>query len=83
MNLPATEKLIDAAWRDVPAGEMPGACFDGGVATGVVGSAAVSGQELAGWLPGARVSRPAVVEVRLKPGARYQQSIAAQDNALV
>lgn len=83
LNLPSHDKLMDAAWRDIPAEEMPVAHFEGGLATAVAGDALAAGEALGGWLPGKRDSRPAVVEVQLEAGAHYRQSVAASDNALV
>ena len=66
LNLPASEKMKDPAWRDIPAALVPWVDIDGGS----VGIIAGAYGERKGAVHGASTA-PLYLDVRLDPGTRF------------
>ncbi|HEY0972903.1 MAG TPA: pirin family protein [Solimonas sp.] len=87
INLPAGEKMKPAAYRDIPAAEIPQAMLPGGGSVKVIaGRATLEGRELAGAInpqPGAMATDPLYLDVQLPTGTAFTQAVPAGHNALV
>jgi redox-sensitive bicupin YhaK (pirin superfamily) len=83
INLPAKEKLKPAAYRDIPAEEIPlVALAGGGSAKVVAGTLVADGASTRGPIQGLTTD-PLYVDVSLPAGARFQAAIAAGHHAFV
>lgn len=83
INLPAKEKMKPAAYRDIPAEEIPlVALAGGGSAKVVAGTLNAGGTSTRGPIQGLTTD-PLYVDVSLPAGARFEASIDAGHNAFV
>ncbi len=87
LNLPSQEKMKPAAYRDIPAREIPVVQLAGGGEVKVIaGAPQLEGASIAGPVNGggARVSTdPLYLDVRLPAGAVFSTAIAAGHNAFL
>jgi len=87
INLPAAEKMKPAAYRDIPAAEIPEVALpDGGAVKVIAGTVEVAGQTVSGPVngPGRRLSTdPLYLDITLPAGARFEQAIGSTHNAFV
>jgi redox-sensitive bicupin YhaK (pirin superfamily) len=83
LNLPAKEKLKPAAYRDIPASEIPSAALPGGGSARVVaGTLTVGGTATPGPIQGL-ATEPFYADIELPAGANVTVPIAAGHNAFV
>jgi hypothetical protein len=83
INLPGAEKMKPAAYRDIPAAEIPDAeLAGGGTARVIAGSVATPQGEVGGPIRGLSTD-PIYVDVRLPQGAVFSQPVAAGHAAFV
>ncbi len=83
INLPAKEKMKPAAYRDIPADEIPVVALPGGGHAKVVaGALAVAGVTTAGPIQGLTTD-PLYVDVELPAGAKFEQPLHTGYNAFV
>ncbi len=83
INLPAKEKMKPAAYRDIPADEIPVvALAGGGRAKVVAGTITAGGVTTPGPIQGLATD-PLYVDVELPAGATFEQSLHAGYNAFV
>jgi redox-sensitive bicupin YhaK (pirin superfamily) len=86
INLPAKEKMKTAAYRDIPAAEIPQAELPGGGTVKVIaGSLALGEQELSGPINGGgEVSTdPLYADIHLPAGARFSAALKPGHNAFL
>jgi quercetin 2,3-dioxygenase len=87
INLPAREKMKPAAYRDIPAGEIPTVALPGGGYLKVIaGRAAHEGREIVGPInaePGAMATDPLYLDIGLASGATITQPVTAGHQALI
>jgi len=87
INLPARDKMRPAAYRDIPATEVPCAALPGGGTLKVIaGRARVGDQELRGPVNSDRrrmATDPLFLDLELPAGARFEQSVPAGYTAFV
>ena len=87
LNLPAKEKMKAAAYRDIPAGEIPRVQLpDGGDAKVIAGTLELNGKATHGPVNGggAKLSTdPLYLDVRLPAGAQFNVAVAAGHNAFL
>jgi quercetin 2,3-dioxygenase len=83
VNLPARDKMKPAAWRDIPAREIPVATLAGGVRVKVIcGTVQLDGQDWHG--PAPEVSAATLyLDLELPAGAQFSLPLAPQDNAFL
>jgi redox-sensitive bicupin YhaK (pirin superfamily) len=85
VNLPAKEKMKPAAYRDIPAAELPVADLDGGGSVKLIaGRVTVAGRSLAGPIngeDGSMATDPLFVDLRLPAGTRLCLPIPNGHNA--
>jgi len=85
INLPAREKMKPAAYRDIPADELPVASLPGGGALKLIaGQVELDGATLHGPInpePGAMATDPLFVDLSLPAGARYRLVVPRGHNA--
>ena len=83
INLPAREKMKPAAYRDIPADEIPAVALPGGGRAKVVaGTLTVGGVTTAGPIQGLTTD-PLYLDVELPAGAKIEQALHAGYNAFV
>ena len=83
INLPASEKMKPAAYRDIPASEIPRVALPGGgVAKVVAGTLDVEGRSTAGPIQGLATA-PLYVDLELPAGASVTVPVAAGHNAFL
>ena len=83
INLPAREKMKPAAYRDIPATEIPTVALPGGgIAKVVAGTLAVDGSATKGPIQGL-ATEPLYADIELPAGASITAPIAAGHNAFV
>jgi hypothetical protein len=84
INLPAAEKMQPAAYRDIPAGEIPTAHFaGGGCAKVIAGSAeAADGSHVTGPIKGLS-TEPIYLDVQLPAGATFRLRVPTGHAAFV
>jgi redox-sensitive bicupin YhaK (pirin superfamily) len=83
INLPAKDKMKPAAYRDIPAREIPVVTLAGGGSAKVVaGTLTVEGAATAGPIRGLATD-PLYADVSLPAGTRLEAAIAAGYNALI
>lgn len=79
INLPAAEKMKPAAYRDIPAAQIPVAALPGGGQLKVIaGRAEVDGKVVAGPInaeAGALATDPLYLDVHLRPGEPFAQPV--------
>jgi hypothetical protein len=86
LNLPAKEKMKPAAYRDVPARDIPTVALAGGGEVRVIaGTLAQDGTTTAGPINGAErvTTDPLYLDVHLPPGAGFATAVAPGHNALL
>ncbi len=87
VNLPANEKMKPAAYRDIPASDIPGAVLENGVAFKVIaGRVGLGGRTFAGPVNGERgamATDPQFVDLAMPVGTRLELPIPAGHNAFV
>ncbi len=83
INLPAKEKMKPAAYRDIPADEIPVVALPGGGRAKVIaGSITVGGVATPGPIQGLTTD-PLYVDIDLPAGAKFEQSLHAGYHAFV
>ena len=83
INLPAREKMKPAAYRDVPAREIPTAELEGGGEARVIAGSLRQGAVVtAGPIQGP-ATEPVYLDLRLPPGARARIPLPATHNAFL
>jgi redox-sensitive bicupin YhaK (pirin superfamily) len=83
INLPAREKMKPAAYRDIRPDEIPQLDLPGGGSVrAVAGRLAIEAGSIAGPVQGLTTD-PLYIDVRLPPGARYAQPLAADHHAFL
>jgi len=83
INLPAREKMNQAAWRDVPSREIPTAPLAGGGEARVIAGTLRQGADVTrGPIQGAS-TQPLYLDLRLPPGARVSIPLEPGHNAFV
>lgn len=83
INLPAREKMKPAAYRDIPAAEIPVvALAGGGRAKVIAGTLSVDGKATPGPIQGLSTD-PLYVDVELQAGGIFRHAIAAGHNAFL
>lgn len=83
INLPAKEKMKPAAYRDIPAREIPMLALAGGGEVRVIaGSFVQGGQRVSGPIQGLS-TEPLYLDVRLPAGARFEAPVAAGRQAFL
>ena len=87
LNLPARDKMRPAAYRDIPAAEVPLVSLPGGgVLKVIAGRARVGDQEFCGPVNSSRrriATDPAFLDLQLPAGARFEQLVPAGYTAFV
>lgn len=87
INLPKAEKMKPAHYRDIPAAEMPPVALPaGGDVKVIAGATSVGGKRFEGPINSSRAplsTDPLYLDVRLDPGARFEQPITAGYNAFI
>jgi hypothetical protein len=85
LNLPSTEKMKAASYRDIPAAQIPRiALSQGGEARLIAGTLHFGGQTTEGAVEGAKLTTdPFYFDVRLPPGAEFTAPIPAAHSAFV
>jgi redox-sensitive bicupin YhaK (pirin superfamily) len=83
INLPAREKMKNAAWRDVPAREIPTVALEGGGEARVIaGTLRQRETETRGPIHGAS-TEPVYLDLRLPPRTRVSIPLPPQHNAFL
>lgn len=83
VNLPAKEKMKPAAYRDIPAGEIPVAALPGGGRVKVIaGRFEQDGKTTDGAVTG-RSTEPVFFDVTLAAGGRFRHDLPEGHNAFV
>jgi redox-sensitive bicupin YhaK (pirin superfamily) len=87
LNLPSREKMNPAAYRDIPANEIPTVDLPGGgIAKIIAGTLLIDGAATSGPVNGAgerRSTDPLYVDVHLPPGAGFAAPLTAGHNAFL
>jgi redox-sensitive bicupin YhaK (pirin superfamily) len=86
INLPAREKMKPAAYRDIPASQIPELTFDGGTIRVIAGQLNVDGQHVAGAVNGPAdplTTDPTYLDLRLDAGREFSLPVTAGYNAMV
>lgn len=83
LNLPASEKMKPASYRDIPAAQIPQVRLDDGTEVKVIaGTLVQAGREVQGPVQGISTS-PLYLDIRLPQGAQFTQPIPAGHAALL
>lgn len=83
INLPAAEKMKPAAYRDIPAAQIPAVALPGGGRVKVIaGTLEVDGKSTAGPIQGLTTA-PLFFDVELKPGQEFGHALPAGHNAFL
>ncbi len=83
LNLPATEKMKPAQYRDIPASDIPSVALEnGGTVKVIAGEVEVDGKTVAGPIQGLS-TEPRYWDVQLPAGASFEQTIAKGLNAFL
>ena len=83
LNLPAKEKMKPAAYRDIPAAQIPAVDLPGGGRVKVIaGSAIVDGVQTAGPIQGAS-TEPIYFDVALPPDTPFEHALPPGHNAFL
>jgi redox-sensitive bicupin YhaK (pirin superfamily) len=83
INLPAREKMKRAAWRDVPAQEIPSAALTGGGEARVIAGTLVQGDAVTRGPIHGLTTEPLYLDLRLPPGATVSIPVASTHNAFL
>lgn len=87
LNLPASEKMKPAAWRDISASEIPSVALPGaGQAKVIAGALQLAGHITQGpinTVAAPLTTDPLYLDVQLPAGAAFEATLAAQHNAFV
>jgi quercetin 2,3-dioxygenase len=87
INLPASEKMKPAGYRDLPADQIPTADLPGGGYLKIIaGRATHDGREITGPInaePGSMATDPLYLDIGLAPGAAVTQPVTPGHNALI
>ena len=84
INLPAREKMQPAAYRDVPAAQIPVVSLpDGGEVRVIAGTFADGERSVPGPLQGSAATAPLYLDVRLPQGASVTPAIPASHQAFI
>ncbi|HSI58674.1 MAG TPA: pirin family protein [Ideonella sp.] len=78
LNLPASDKMLPAWYRDIPSGEIPEAQLPGVTVRVIAGESA----GVAGAMQRDR-TEPLYLDLHLAPGARFEQALPAGHNGFV
>ncbi len=83
INLPAAEKMKPAAYRDIPAAQVPAMALPGGGRVKVIaGTLAVEGKTIAGPIQGLSTA-PLFFDVELPPRQVFRHALPAGHNAFL
>ena len=83
INLPASEKMKPAGYRDIQPAEIPTAVLPGGGQVKVIaGSTDIGGKTIAGPIQGL-TTEPLYLDVQLPAGASFTQAVTKTHNAFV
>ncbi len=83
INLPAREKMKPAAYRDIPARDIPSATLDrGGEVRVIAGSFEHEGRRVAGPIQGL-ATEPVYLDVRLPAGASFEAALPTSHQAFL
>jgi hypothetical protein len=82
INLPAAEKMKPAAYRDLPAAEIPAADIPGGRIKVIAGEIPVDGQRVSGPIRGL-TTEPLFVDVELGAQHLFECPVPAGHNAFI
>lgn len=83
LNLPAAEKMKPAAYRDIPASDIPALTLsNGGVVKVIAGTVTADGQTVSGPVQGLS-TEPRYWDVELPAGATFEQAIPKGLNAFL
>ena len=83
INLPAREKMKRAAWRDVPARDIPTARLAGGGEARVIAGTLVQGDAVTRGPIQGMTTEPLYLDLRLPPGATVSIPVASTHNAFL
>ncbi len=86
LNLPAQEKMKPAAYRDIPASQIPELTFDGGLARVIAGQMSVNDQVVAGAVNGPNdplTTDPTYIDLRLEASRTFKLPITEGYSAMV
>jgi redox-sensitive bicupin YhaK (pirin superfamily) len=83
INLPAREKMKRAAWRDVPAREIPVVALAGGGEARVIAGALVHGDGVTGGPIQGLTTEPLYLDLRLPPGTAASVPVPPTHNAFL
>jgi redox-sensitive bicupin YhaK (pirin superfamily) len=87
LNLPARDKMQAAAYRDIPAEDIPAVALGNGARVKLIaGRQVLDGNEISGPInpqPGAMTTDPVFVDLDLPAGARQQLAVPVGHNAFV
>ena len=82
LNLPAAEKMKPAAYRDIPAAEIPSRQFAGGCVKVIAGRFEYAGSHVDGPIQGCTTA-PLFWDVHLDADSLFQSAVPATHNAFV
>ncbi len=82
INLPATEKMKPAGYKDIPASEIPVANIDGGRVKVIAGSFGCEAGEISGPIQG-MTTAPVFFDVELDAGKTFETKLPATHSAFV
>lgn len=84
LNLPAREKMQPAAYRDIPAAEIPVVALpDGGTVRVIAGEFLSDGPGVAGAVRGSAATAPVYLDIHLPPGGRVAPRLPAAHQAFI
>jgi len=86
LNLPAREKMQPAAYRDIPAAQIPRVELPGGISVKMIAGTLQAETPICGPINPShqRISTdPLSLDVHLPPDAIFEHAVAAQHNALI
>ena len=82
VNLPATEKMKPANYRDIAAEQIPSLSFEKGEVRVIAGTVALNGQQAKGPIQGLS-TEPRYWDLHLEPGGEFKQALPQEHHALV
>ncbi len=83
LNLPASEKMQQAGYQDLPAADfLTHELADGGRVKVIAGTVRLNGQEIAGPIQG-KTTQPLYLDIHLEPGQGFDLPLQESLNALI
>jgi len=83
LNLPATEKMKPASYRDIPAAQIPVVQNDNGIRVKVIaGDVKLGEQHVTGPISGL-TTQPIYIDVHLAAGQTFEQAVPTAHNAFI